>query len=82
MTPETLAKFTEKITELHHDLLGLLNGFDVVWMELGDLENMADKNLGTHLTEYADQVGAGMTDEEWKAYNAKFEPTKEQEESK
>lgn len=79
MTPETLAKFTEKITELHHDLLDLLNGFDVVWMELGDLEDMADKNLGTHLNEYADQVGAGMTDEEWKAYNAKFEPTKEEE---
>lgn len=60
MAPETVAKFKEKITEMHHDLLDLLNGYDVIWTELTDLEDMADKNLGTRLAGYDDEIARGL----------------------
>ena len=63
MTPETLAQFKEKITTMHHDLLDLLNGTDVIFEELMELEDMADANLGTHLIEEAEKMAHG-TDEE------------------
>lgn len=71
MTEETLAKFKEKITEMHHDLFDVLAGTDVIFTELCDLEEMADKELHTHLAEDAERMqGAPWLQDE---------PTKEEE---
>lgn len=65
ITPETLAKFKKKITEMHHDLLDLLNGYDIIWDELTELEDMADKELGTHLVEDSERMqGAPWLEDE------------------
>ena len=82
MTEETLAKFKEKITELHHDLLDWLNGTDTIFDEFVELENFADKELHTHLAEYGEMIGAGCTEEELNALEKKFDGTTKQEDSK